>query len=489
MSEVVTHAAHPERRAKTKIVATVGPASDSEHMLEELIRAGANVFRINMAHGSPKEKEGVIARIRQVADRLRHVVGILADLGGPKIRLTVLPNGAIECKEGELYRFVRGEESTETDLAVTYERLIDELDIGDRVLLSDGTVGMTVVEKHADHVVAKVVQSGTIRSRQGVNLPGVKLSVHALTDVDREHAEWACRQGINFIGMSFVRNADEIRELRQLLAAVRVPGRPPRIIAKIEKGEALENLIDIVQTADGVMVARGDLGVEIDVARLAVEQKRVISVCNLYQKPVIVATQMLDSMTHSSQPTRAEATDVANAILDGTDACMLSGETAVGERPPEVVRMMNRIALATEPLLKERRRPKPENRPENLEEITQYVVHNSVNLAEQLTCRLMVVASHSGATALAIAKERPLVPVVGVSDSRSSLESMALLWGITPMAGIPTSDTGELLVALDRWARDTAGVTPGMRMVLVTGTHWTDRGHNMVLVHEVGHAS
>ncbi len=412
-------------------------------------------------------------------------MGILVDLGGPKIRLTELPGGAIDCQEGAEYRFVRGNTSTTTDLAVSYDRLVDELDVGDRVLLSDGTVAMRVEAKQPDCVIAKVTQGGMIRSRQGVNLPGVKLSVHALTDIDREHAEWACRQGVTFLGMSFVRNADEIRELRGLLGAVRSPGPRPRIIAKIEKGEALENLEEIIQTADGVMVARGDLGVEIDVARLAVEQKRVISACNRYQKPVIVATQMLDSMTHSSQPTRAEATDVANAILDGADACMLSGETAVGDRPPEVVRMMNRIALATEPLLIERNRPQPRNRPENLEEITQYVVHNAVNLAEQLSCRLMVVASHSGATALALSQERPMVPVVGVSDSNAALEMMSLFWGITPLIGLPTSDTGELIVAIDRWGREEAGVAHGERMVLVTGTQWTDRGHNMLVVHEM----
>ncbi len=486
-SVVLTHAAQPTKRAKTKIVATLGPASESEETIQGLIMAGANVFRINMAHGTMEAKEPLIRRIRQVSEQLNHVVAVLADLGGPKIRLTELPKDPLECETGAEFLFIRGEQSQPPNrLAVTYDRLVDELQVGNRVLLADGIVELEVTEKRPDEVAVKVIQGGIVRSRQGVNLPGVRLSVHSLTDLDREHARWACKLGVDFLGMSFVRNAQEIQDLRTELQQVRHPGPKPRIVAKIERGEALENLEEIIQTADAVMVARGDLGLDIDVARLAAEQKRIIAECNHYQKPVITATQMLDSMTHSVQPTRAEATDVANAILDGTDACMLSGETAIGKYPVKVVEMMNRIALSTEPLLSRRARGKPKTFVEGVEPITQVVVHQSADIAEDLDARLLVVASHSGATALAMAKQRSSVPVVGVSDSQAALRQMCLYSGVTPLAGVPTSDTGELLVAVDDWGRRCATLSNGDRLVLVASTHWTSRGHNMVVVHECG---
>ncbi|MFM7138575.1 MAG: pyruvate kinase, partial [Planctomycetota bacterium] len=336
----------PPEIVRTKIVATLGPASRPEEAIRGLVEAGVDVFRLNMAHGSVEEHAESLARIRRVSEALARPVGVLADLAGPKIRLGELPSGAIDLAEGEHVTFVRGTEGRGPgQFTVTYEPLVDELSPGDSVMLADGTISLVVTERNADHVRCRVVQGGTVRSRQGVNLPGVRLSVAAMSQADWRHAEWAAAAGIDFVSLSFVRSAVEVKLLKELL---RTRGSLARVVAKIEKREAIDNLESIVEAADAVMVARGDLGVETDVASMPMVQKRIIRACQRYQKPVIVATQMLDSMQHARRPTRAEATDVANAILDGADACMLSGETAIGAHPRLAVEMMRRIASATE---------------------------------------------------------------------------------------------------------------------------------------------
>ncbi|QGJ71982.1 Pyruvate kinase [Planctomycetales bacterium 10988] len=479
--------------ARTKIVATVGPACEQEEQLQRLVEAGVNVFRINMAHGARASHEQIVRRIQTVSKRLHRPVGILVDLSGPKIRLGELPEEPTECKDGELFYFIRGDHSDDRNrLVSTYKQLVDDVEVGDHILLADGSVHMVAQAKTADHVVAKVVQPGVIRSRQGVNLPGVKLSVQALTPEDRENAIWAAGLEIDFLGLSFVRRAEDIRELKTLLQQ-EAPPTPlpiplPHIIAKIEKPEALENLESIVEVADGVMVARGDLGVEIDVARLAVEQKRIIDTCRRFQRPVIVATQMLDSMTHSKYPTRAEATDVANALLDGTDACMLSGETAVGDYPTEAVQMMRRISLATEPMLKKLPlRSISDRRPEFLHPITLSISKSAVKIAEDLNAEMIVVGSHTGYTAIALSAQRRLVPIIGISDSHSTLRRMCLYWGVTPIFDIPTAGSSRtLLQAVDDWSRDKGIMENGDRIVLVASNHLAASGHNVIMVHQVG---
>lgn len=477
----------PFPHANTKIVATVGPACSTESQLAALARAGVDVFRINTAHGSLGEHAQTVQRIRHVSGLLKRPLAILVDLGGPKIRLGRLPGDAIECAEGAEFRFIRGVESNSpNDLVITYDRLIDELEVGNHVMLADGIVSMLIVEKTADYARAEVVQAGIIRSKQGVNLPGAKLSLAALTDVDRQCAAWASVIEADFVGLSFVRSAADILELKELLKPTDPNHHSPRVIAKIEKPEAMANLESIVAVADGVMVARGDLGVEIDVATLAVAQKRIIAMCNRYQKPVITATQMLDSMQRGKQPTRAEATDVANAILDGTDACMLSGETAVGTNPVAAVEMMNRIALATEPLFREM--PPmglPQVLPEGLKLVTQVTVHNACRIAEQLHARLLVVATHTGASALAVAKQRTFIPTIGVSDTPSSLRQMCLYRGVTPLPEVPAGDVTKLIQAVETWGRNEKTLATGDRIVVVAAMGWTSTGHNMVLVHEL----
>jgi pyruvate kinase len=485
---------------RTKVVATLGPASRTPEGIRALIDAGVDVFRLNMAHGTLDEHATVLAAIRAVSDELHRPVGVLVDLAGPKIRLGELPGGAVDCVEGSRIRFIRGTTSDRPDEFVTsYAPLVDELAAGDSVMLADGTISLVVEERTAEAAVCRVVQGGTVRSRQGVNLPGARLSVASLSPADWQHAEWAASAGADFVSLSFVRSAVEVRLLKELL---RTRGSVARVVAKIEKREALEALEAIVDAADVVMVARGDLGVEIDVATMPMMQKRIIRCCQRFQKPVIVATQMLDSMQQSRRPTRAEATDVANAILDGADACMLSGETAIGAHPRLVVDMMRRIARATEELyLDDRRRlleqgqaaapgsfgelpPPPEKLVEGLHPITQAVVDGAGRIAAQLGARLVVVASRTGLSALARSKRRGAVPTLGVSDNPATLRQMALYWGVTPLA-VQAADVNSLLAQVVAWGREQGRLGTGDRIVLVSSSGFGRGGHDMAVVHEV----
>ncbi len=471
-------------RVRTKIVATVGPACRGEEKLTALVEAGADVFRLNMAHGELAEHEATLEAIRRVSRKLWRPIGVLADLAGPKIRLGELYGGQQECVEGAELRLVRGDVSPGPGILVSeYDRLMDELARGDRVVLADGAVSLTVEDCSEQSVRFRVVQSGLVRSRQGINLPGVKVGLPAMSEEDRAHAVWAANHGIDFVGLSFVRAPDEVRELKALL---RSHNSKALVIAKIEKQEALDRLEEIVAAADGVMVARGDLGVEIDVAGMPVAQKQIVATCNRYQKPVIIATQMLDSMQHSRHPTRAEVTDVANAILDGCDACMLSGETAMGEFPVQAVEMMNRIALATEPLLRDRPpQPLTDIKVEDLHRVTQAVVYGVQFIASQLDARIVVVATHSGATALALSKLRSHVPIVAVCESEAVSQQMCLYWGVTPLIGAPTRQSDQLIKFIEGWGLRDGCLSPGDTMVLVSGIGLVAMGHNMLVVHEV----
>jgi len=472
---------------KTKIVATVGPASREESQLAGLIEAGVDVFRLNAAHASIEEHDATLRAIRRLSHQAGRPVAVLLDLAGPKIRLGELVDGQVECRAGEAIRLVRGEKANRAgDLVANYPRLIDELEIGKPVMLADGVVGLMVEEVTPDFASLRVMQTGLVRSRQGVNLPGARLSLPALSEKDRQYVQWAAQVGVDFIGLSFVRKPDEVRELKSL---VRSLGSSARVIAKIEKQEALDRLPEIVAAADGLMVARGDLGVETDLAVMPVKQKQIIALCNVEQKPVIVATQMLESMQHSRRPTRAEATDVANAILDGCDACMLSGETAIGEYPREAVETINRIARATELYLRDRPcepAATPADCPEGLKRVTQAVAFGARHIAERLNARLIAVASHTGATALALSKQRGFVPICGVSDREDVLRQMCLFWGVIPLSDAPTADNTALLAYLEAWGRRQGLLAADDQVVLVAGTGLPTQGHNMVMVHQVG---
>lgn len=478
--------------ARTKIVATVGPSCGEPEQLTALVRGGADVFRLNMAHGTTETQQVFVDRIRKVSEELNQPIAILVDLAGPKFRLGELAGESIKCNRGEEFFFVTGEPAAPNELTSSYEPLVRELSVGDRVMLADGTVCMQVEETDETRVRMRVVQQGTIRSRQGINLPGVRLSAPAISVDDHQHAIWAAKAGIDFVSLSFVRSPDEVRTLKDI---VRSAGSTARVIAKIEKREALMRLDEIIAEADGVMVARGDLGVEIDVAQMPLEQKRIIQVCQDFHKPVIIATQMLESMHESQRPTRAEVTDVANAILDGADACMLSGETAIGKYPVEAVEMMNRIALATEASMVGRPlRNASRNMSDGLHAVTSAVVRGAGTMAHALEAKLVVVASHSGRTALALSQQRSFVPTVGISSKEATLRQMCLYWGVTPLRNAPATNVEELIRHTDNWACSMGLAAKGDRIVIVGGSHLTAGPknkqlaagvHDIVIVHEV----
>lgn len=471
------------KNARTKIVATVGPASHNPRTLAALVEAGVDVFRLNMAHGTREEHNATLDAIRQVSDELQFPLAVIVDLAGPKIRLGNLPNDALDCESSARLRFVRGETSSIIgELVTNYPKLVDELQPGDRVLLADATVELAVESKSSDAIECRVVQPGTIRSRQGVNLPGVDLSISALSDKDLDAARWATSQDVEFLGLSFVRQAAEVLELKQF---VRDQNAAAHVIAKIEKPEALDHLDEIIEAADGVMVARGDLGAEIDIAEVPLVQKKIINACNQRQRPVIVATQMLASMEHSRHPTRAEVTDVANAVLDGADACMLSGETAIGQYPVEAVTMMNRIAETTEAPYRTSNKSPGEDHVANVHQITEAVVYGAARIARQLDASLLVVATRSGATALALSKQRLFTPVLAMSEQTTTLRRLALYWGMTPVGNAPLDDWGALNDFVSNWGAQHGYVEPGDFVVMVTGTGVTEGVHNAVEVHQI----
>jgi pyruvate kinase len=475
---------------KTKIVGTVGPASASYEKLNELILAGVDVFRLNFAHGTYDWFKEVVSWIRQVSADHHQPIAILGDLAGPKIRLGEVPADGFRCRHGATIEFVRTPDPARTDqLTCTYDRLIDELRPGDRVVLADGSVSLRVVEQNSaiGKVVCEVVQPGLVRSRQGVNLPGASLSTPSVTQKDFADLQWALDNQLDYIGLSFVRNSEDIRFLKRMIAA-HPTKTPPWIVGKIEKPEAIADLEQIVIESDVVMVARGDLGVEADIFRVPALQKQIIRMCNQHRTPVITATQMLDSMQKNEIPTRAEASDVFNAVLDGTDAVMLSGETAAGDYPVEAVAMMSRIAREAERML-EPRPAQSDSRSTHRTRataITEAVTHGAGTAVTHLNADLIVAATRGGKTAMAISKQRPHVPIMGLTDRPEVARRMCLFWGVTPIdteaVSLPPSD---LISFVETKGRELGMLDSGSKIVLVGSTDWKLEWHDMMLVHVV----
>lgn len=469
--------------ARTKIVATMGPACDDDRVLIEMVNHGVDIFRINAAHGTRADFEKKLAAVARVREATGFPVAVLLDLAGPKIRLGQLLQDPLEVEPGRELVFVRGETAQAADeLCSNYARLLDEINVGNRIMLADGTISLQVIERSRDRARCQVLTAGTIRSRQGINLPGVSLSVSAMRPEDIDNAMWAARQEIDFVSLSFVRTAQDVASLKNLLTSL---DSSALVIAKIEKQEALANLESIVEAADGVMVARGDLGVEIEVAETPVAQKRIIQVCREKLKPVIVATQMLESMHTNRRPTRAEATDVANAILDGADACMLSGETAIGQYPVLAVDTMNRIMTRTEELYKDQPTGGRARAFDRVHPITSAVTHAAADIADAITAKLVVVVSRTGGTAWVKSKQRNFIPALGVSDSQTTLRRMGIFWGIKPLFVQNLDNPQQLFEEVSRWGKDRGLLTAGDRVVFVTGTGVIDNTHNLLVVHQV----
>ncbi len=448
----------------TKIVATLGPATDSLDSLRALVHAGVNVVRLNMSHGDHEEHAARIARIRQVAAETGEMIALLADLQGPKLRIGELAGDAAELTPGASFTLttepIVGDSTRAT---APYAELPRDAKPGNRILLADGNLELVCTGTTPTTVETKVVHGGTLRSHQGVNLPGVETSLSSLTAKDRRDLDFVAHQGVDYVALSFVRHQRDIQELRyaQLEIGARIP-----IIAKIEKVEALEHIDAIIGAADGIMVARGDLGVEAPPERVPIIQKMLIQKSRLAAKPVITATQMLESMIHSPRPTRAEASDVANAILDGTDAVMLSAETAIGQFPIEAVEMMNRIARVTEATLRWEQFVPAQWRGGNIS-ITDAISLASIDIAAELHASAILAPTASGMTARAVARWRPPMPVIAASHDEAVARRLALVRGVIPTV-IGWCDTSDDIVSRTITAACAAGHIHDGECIVVT---------------------
>ncbi|MDP1561849.1 MAG: pyruvate kinase [Pirellulaceae bacterium] len=471
--------------ARTKIVATVGPACGSVDQLSNLIRLGVDVFRLNMAHGDRARHQAMFDAIATARDLTAIDIAVLVDLAGPKIRLGDLFAGDLDLAAGDRVDFVIGTVATSShELTCTYEPLVNELEVGQHVLLSDGLIRLQVECKTSDRAACRVIDGGVLRGRQGVNVPGAHFSAPALDVVDLDNARWAVGQGVEYLSLSFVRRPEEILQLKEL---VRAAGGHSQVIAKIEKREALDCLDEIVKATDGVMVARGDLGVEIEVQQTPIQQKRIVAACRKYGKPVIVATQMLESMHTNRRPTRAEVSDVANAILDGADACMLSGETAIGHYPSDAVTMMNRIMLETERAYPDREDSRFQT-PEPTTNITRAMVQGAGRIARQLSAQAVVIVADSIAAARYKSQVRDFIPTIALSGHRHVVRGLALYWGILPYYADPEEINGlpKIKAFIAERAKTHWQLQDGDRVLLVIDSPDNIGEHDWMTVLTVG---
>jgi pyruvate kinase len=472
---------------KTKIVCTIGPASESEEMLQKLIESGMNVARLNFSHGSHEEHAARIQKIREVSNKAGKIVGILLDTKGPEIRTHKMENDAIELESGQTIEISMTEVlGNNSRFSITYEKLIEDVQVGSIILLDDGLIELIVTNINMnDGVITTFVQNaGTLKNNKGVNVPGVSVQLPGITEKDSKDILFGIEQGVDFIAASFVRRAKDVLEIRELLE--KNNGSHIQIIPKIENQEGVDNIDEIIQVSDGLMVARGDLGVEIPAEEVPLVQKSLIQKCNDAGKPVITATQMLDSMQRNPRPTRAEASDVANAILDGTDAIMLSGETAAGLYPVEAVQTMDKIAKRTENAIDYRSivTKLSKAREVNLTDaIGQAVAHTAINLK----VKAVIAPTESGHTAKMISKFRPGVPIIAVTSSSAPSRKLTLVWGVYPIVGKKAHSTDEVLEVAVEESILHHYVTHGDLVVITAGVPVGEAGTtNLMKVHVIG---
>ena len=471
---------------RNKIVATVGPASCSKEMLLALMEAGADVFRLNFSHGQHDALTETVALIRQISRNRRRAVAILGDLQGPKIRTGMMRGDVMTLSSGESVVIttadVLGEDGV---IPTTYNALPQDVSDGDRILLDDGLLELQVEKISGEQVHCRVLVGGQLKNRKGMNLPGVAVSAPALTEKDLSDLEFCIEQELDYLALSFVRTAAEVIELKKLLAQREVS---IQVIAKIEKPEAVEAFAEILVAADGIMVARGDLGVEINSEKVPLIQKHIIRQCNLAGKPVITATQMLESMVNNPRPTRAETSDVANAILDGTDAVMLSAETASGDYPCEAVEMMVRVAVDVErdPQLKEQFFH-PLSEQSNAPSLTESIGQAACRVAENVGAAAILAFTQTGSTAALVAKYRPPMPVYAVTPTLAVRRRMALYAGVRSIRVDIEGDTEAQIRSVDAAVLEAGVLSKGDIVVITMGSPLSDPGTtNLLKVHQLG---
>ncbi len=466
---------------RTKIIATIGPAASSSTIIAKLIRAGMDAARLNFSHGDWSDHTKRIRLIRQEADKAGKQIAIIQDLQGPKLRVGMMKDDAVMLRRGDevslTTRKVLGSSQT---IPVTHPRLTNDLKTGDTILLDDGRLELKVTKKNAGDLRCKVIRGGMLRSHKGLNLPGANLLFPSLSHKDKADLRFGIAQGVDYIALSFVRTSNDINATRLFLKA---HGADIPIIAKIEKAEAIQNLDEIIDTANGIMVARGDLGVEMSPEQVPLLQKKIIEACNRAEKPVITATQMLESMIENPQPTRAEASDVANAILDGTDCVMLSGETAMGKYPVQAVEVMARIAVQAEMSLP----PVPPDR--HISGPDESVAHAACRAAEEQQAQAIVTFTQSGSTALMVSKHRPRMRIIAPTPFELVARKMSLYWGVTAIILKTKKTTDNMIASVERAMHFGRLVRRHDLIVITAGVPIGVAGStNMMKIHRVGEA-
>lgn len=470
---------------RTKIVATIGPASRERPVLERLARAGIDVVRLNFSHGEPEEHLQVMRTVREISHQLDRPIAVLQDLAGPKIRTGRLRGGLPVLLPDGARLVITTDESVEGDasrISTTYDALPRDVSPGDRILLDDGNLELRVSRVVDGEVECEVTHGGLLRPNKGMNLPGVKISAPALTEKDKRDLALGIKNDVDYVAISFVRQAADVEQARSAIADL---GGSAPVIAKIEKREAVDDLNAIVAAADGVMVARGDLGVELPTEEVPTLQKRIIQSANAAGKAVITATQMLESMVDNPRPTRAEASDVANAIVDGTDAVMLSAETARGRYPVESVETMARIAVYTEAHLSHRDpvRRRASGNPTRI--VARSLARVAAMVAEELECKLIVAFTASGSTACLVSMYRPGSPIAAITYDEDTYRRLALWWGVIPLKSRVARTTDEMVLDAEALLKRKELVRPGDVVLMLGGQSHTAGTTNMIRVHTV----
>ncbi len=451
---------------RTKIVCTIGPASENPEMVAALIEAGMDVARLNFSHGKSEEHWRRLCTVLEVSRQLKKIVAILVDTRGPEVRTGFLDDAGIYLEEGARFILTTAPGfGSREKVSVNYTGLAGDLAPGRLILIDDGLISLRVEEISGKDILCRVLHGGTLKSNKGLNLPGTEISLPALNEADRADLKTALELGAHFVAASFSRNRDDILEVRRFLEKVHSEAK---VIAKIENGSGLDNFEQILEVSDGVMVARGDLGVEIPAEEVPLLQKKIISTCNRAGKPVITATQMLDSMIRHPRPTRAEASDVANAIFDGTDAVMLSGETAVGRFPVEAVETMARISRRAEEAL-DFKRILAETRSAVKKNVTDAISFSTCEVAEELRAAAIITSTESGHTARMVSKYKPRAPVIAVTPRERVAAQLQLTWGVTPVRCPPVESTDEMFHTATRVSKEAGLIGDGDLVVITAG--------------------
>jgi len=468
---------------KTKIICTIGPASANTSTLRRMISAGMNVARLNFSHGTYDEHLAVIRSIRALSEEMDRPVGILQDLQGPKIRTGELKDGKpVVLKPKATFKITTKPVSGTAEMvSTTYDHLPSDVKSGDTILIDDGLIELKVTSTTAGTVTTTVMIGGQLKEHKGINLPGVKVSAPSLTPKDIRDLEFGIKSGVDYFALSFVRSAKDLDQIKSIIK--RKKANIP-VIAKIEKPEAVENIDEIIEAADGIMVARGDLGVELRPELVPNIQKQIIRKCMISNRLVITATQMLETMCHNSIPTRAEASDVANAIFDGTDAVMLSGETASGKYPVKAVQMMRRIATQAESSPFIRYNIQYEKDVKNL--VVHAISQSAVNIHNEVNARAIFAFSVSGKTSKLISKQRPSSPIYAFSPSRAIYNRMSLIWGVYPLLINPVNDAEKLIAEAEKMAVARKLVGNNDLVIIVTGLALTKGSTNLIKLHTIG---